>query len=174
MADTTVTVGGKEVTFPANRDELYLRWANGDKDAAQVILLVGLSCQKADDLVDEKNLEDASGVMTELIVLLAGALQRNPFFVKHRQTLEPIIIASTLSWDLANTLVQGETHGTRNDRIYSYVYRELIEQIVGVVALLTGDVTHARRSLLESHAFHHVLNCDPFEAFEKEITGGTT
>ena len=67
VEDITVTIGGKEVTFPNDRDTLYLRWANGNYDAAQVILLIGTSCQVADDIVDERQMPDPSGKMLDLL-----------------------------------------------------------------------------------------------------------
>ena len=169
-----MTSYGKEVTFPNDRDTLYLRWANGNHDAAQVLLLVGTSCQVADDIVDERQMPDPSGKMLDLLLMFGGALQRNGFFMQHRKTIEPVMLANIVSWDLANTLVAGPEKGSRNDRIYSYVYRELIEQVVGIVALLTGGIAHARKSILESHAFHHVLNVEKFEEFEAELLGSTT
>ena len=167
----TVFVGDREVTVSPDALVMYLKWANGNKLAADVIRHVGAACQVADDLVDERDIKDPSGKMVELVVLLAGALQTNKFYDENRKMLEPVIMTTLLSWDLANTLVAGPEHGSANDRIYAYVYRELVEQIVGIVALLTGGIAHARQSLLESHAFHHVLNVETFDVFEKELAG---
>jgi hypothetical protein len=165
----TVFVGDREVTVSPDALVMYLKWANGNKLAADVIRHVGAACQVADDLVDERDIKDPSGKMVELVVLLAGALQTNKFYDENRKMLEPVIMTTLLSWDLANALVAGPGHGTLGDRRYAFAYRELIEQIVGIIALLTGGIAHARQSLLESHAWHHVLNGESFEDYEKEL-----
>lgn len=166
---TTVKICGKDVVFPNDQHAMYLKWANGNQDAKEVLGYIGAACQTADDLVDDKNLQDSSGKMTELVITLTGALSANPFFAKHRHRIEPVIISSLLYWDMANSLVSDEARGTRNDRIYAYAYRELVEQTIGIIALITGGVQHARQSLLESQAYHHILNVEPFEAFEKDL-----
>ena len=165
----TVFVGDREVTVSPDALVMYLKWANGNKLAADVIRHVGAACQVADDIVDERDIKDPSGKMVELVVLLAGALQTNKFYDANRKMLEPVIMTTLLSWDLANTLVAGPGHGTLGDRRYAFAYRELIEQVVGIIALLTGGIAHARQSLLESHAWHHVLNGESFEDYEKEL-----
>ena len=165
----TVFVGDREVTVSPDALVMYLKWANGNKLAADVIRHVGAACQVADDIVDERDIKDPSGKMVELVVLLAGALQTNKFYDENRKMLEPVIMTTLLSWDLANTLVAGPGHGTLGDRRYAFAYRELIEQVVGIIALLTGGIAHARQSLLESHAWHHVLNGESFEDYEKEL-----
>lgn len=165
VPERSVTIGEKTVTFPDDRDALYLRWANGNKAAANLLSVVGRSCQLADDLVDEPDMSDASGRMLELQVLMAGVLQTNEFYNANRKMFEPVIVSALLYWDLANTL---ERSTSKNDRIYAYAYRELVEQVVGIVALLTGGVAHARRSLLESHAYHHVVHVDTFEEYDAE------
>lgn len=168
-ADVTVRVGSLDVTMPNNRDALHLRWANGNKDAAAVIGTIGWACQRADDLVDDPRMGDKPGSMLELLVALGGILQENQFYKSYKKHIDPIVMSSTLYWDLSNVLVNGSEY----DRKYAYVFREAVEQVIGVVALLTGGVEHARRSVLESHAWHHVLHGDPFVAFNQEC-GPTT
>jgi hypothetical protein len=167
MPDTvTVEVAGQALLLPSNYAELQLKWANGNPDAAAVISTIGQSCQIADDLVDKPDHPDKSGGMLDLVTLTMGALQTNAFYDKHRLMLQPIVVSSLLYWDLANTLVKSTLP---NDLKYAYAYREIIEQVVGIVALLTGGIAHARRSLLEAHAYHHVLNIETFEQFEAEV-----
>ena len=161
----TIHVGDRDVTFPPNDNALCLRWANGNVKAAEVLRHIGRACQVADDIVDERNAPNQGGRILELIMLLGGALQTNEFYVANRKVLEPIIMTSSLYWDLSNELA----NGTIEDRKFAYVYREAIEQTVGMVALLTGGLEFARRSLLESYAYHHVLNLNTFEDFNKGL-----
>jgi hypothetical protein len=163
--EATVKIGDRTFVIPRDEDALHLQWASGNIDAKNVISTIGRSCQIADDLVDERGMEDPGGKMVNLVTMLVGSLPNNDFYARNRHMIEPVLISSLLYWDLANTL----SKGSRNDKIYAYAYRELIEQIVGIVALLTGGPAHARQSLLESHAFHHVLNCETFETYEKEV-----
>src|ERR1035441_169948 len=92
----TVFVGDREVTVSPDALVMYLKWANGNKLAADVIRHVGAACQVADDIVDERDIKDPSGKMTELVVLLVGALQINKFYDENRKMLEPVIMTTLL------------------------------------------------------------------------------
>jgi hypothetical protein len=144
-----------ELTGYAEQSEtdMAMRWAMGDRDAAALMGNLGSGSQIADDFVDgEVALENASEKMTDLLTRAVTGLAGNPFYVKHRERLEPVILAGLLNWDLSNGLVKSKNS---DSRVFAYALRESLEQIVGAVALIVGGISWARRAIRECHEFYH-------------------
>lgn len=146
--------------------DMYKRWANGDIEAAKVLALTGGASQMADDFVDGDVPEEKRGdVMALLLMTLLVELPNNPFYVRYRTRLEPLLASSILMWNGSNKWARGDQH----DRRYAYVYRESMEQIIGIVALLTGGHAHAIRTNNEVHEWFHRREAEPFENWEREV-----
>lgn len=158
-----------EITETTTTWDMYQRWANGDLEAARVLAITGGASQMADDFVDGDVPEARRGdVMALLLMALLIELPNNPFYAKHRTRLEPILASSILMWNGSNKWAKGDGH----DRRYAYVYRESMEQLIGVVALLTGGHAHALRTNNEVHEWFHRREAEPFEDWEREVLNG--
>lgn len=145
--------------------DAYLRWTNGNVDAAHVLAMLGGASQMADDFVDGDVSEERRGdVMALLLITLLGELPNNVFYQRHRNRLEAILVSSVLMWNGSNKWARGDAQ----DRRYAYVYRETMEQVIGVVALLTGGHAHAIRTNNEVHGWFHRREAESFETWERE------
>jgi DNA-binding FadR family transcriptional regulator len=135
-------------------------WTLVDKDA--VVLLQNLAeiSQIADDYADG----DADGPekITRLLHLSLVAIPTNPFFMKHGQWLVPVMSSSMHLWNASNDW--------RNE--YGFVYREALEQIIHVVALLTGGQEHAAQVAKDVNKFYHQIHGERIEDWMKEQQNG--
>ncbi len=159
-------VGRRVVT----EEDLLTRWCRGDAEAAVALRDLAYGSQLADDFVDKDISEfknDKSGHMLDFLTIALARLPNNRFYQKHRATLEPLVVSSLLYWDLSNYLV---TLKNDNSRYYAYAYRELLEQVVGLVAYTLGGLEFARRTLREVHRYYHVINVDPFGDWWAEVS----
>ena len=57
----------------------------------------------------------------------------NPFFQKHRDTLQSQHVSMYNAWMAANKWADGD----ETDQIYSHVWRDSIHEVIPLVALLT-------------------------------------
>lgn len=145
---------------------MHLRWADGDEDAAALLHLLGEGSQLADDIVDRDIPEDEmSGAVTKLMGDMIVRLPANPFYVRHRATLEPVIMSSFLVWDATNDWAKSPRKETQ---MFAYTFREILGQIIGMVALLVGGLAFARRVTREVHLYYHSNRVESFDAWRKE------
>lgn len=157
----------KPITPETTTWDMYKRWANGDEEAARVLAITGGASQMADDFVDgDVPEEKRSDVMSLLLISLLVELPNNAFYQRYRVRLEPILCSSILMWNGSNKWVKGNEH----DRRYAYVYRETMEQIIGIVALLTGGHAHAIRTNNEVHQWFHGREAEAYAEWEREVT----
>lgn len=158
-----------EITPETTTWDMYKRWANGDVEAARTLAICGGASQMADDFVDgDVPAEKRGDVMSLLLLALLVELPNNTFYAKYRTRLEPILASSILMWNGSNKWAQGDAH----DRRYAFVYRETMEQMIGVVALLTGGHAHAIRTNNEVHEWFHKRQAESFEDWEREVLNG--
>jgi len=150
--------------------QMHARWANGDPDAAALLGLLGEGSQLADDIVDRDVPEDEmSGAVTKLMGDMIVRLPANSFYVKHRATLEPVIMSSFLVWDATNEWAKSPRKETQ---MFAYTFREILGQIIGMVALLVGGFAFARRVTREVHLYYHSNRVESFDTWRKECGHG--
>lgn len=134
------------------------QWLLGNTEAADMVMCIAQVSQVADDICDEGSREIGLVLSHTLF-----ALNRNKFFQEHRQTIEPLLLGSVLMWEAAN---QWATHPRRETRMFAFVWRFILEQIVPVTAYLLGGHDHAVRVAVEMHDYYHAD--ETFEEWEKE------
>lgn len=106
--------------WKTQRDRVLLGWLNNDKEAFDLLMLFNDCAELWDDLIDnDKKItqENINTVFTELLVKYPN----NPFYIKHRAFLTPLIISAIISWRSANSLEQG----TRSERAVAYTLRSI-------------------------------------------------
>lgn len=161
-------IGGERAA--ATEFEMHLRWARGNQDAAQLIQALGRGCQLGDAFVDNDvndigaTLESRSSHMVELLLLATG-LDKNPFWRQHQGVLRPVMISSLLMWDATNTWQDSPSEKTR---MYAWAYREILDQVIVMVALLLGGLEHSRRVAREVHEFYHARASEPFAEWDRQ------
>lgn len=121
--------------------DLMLRWCKGCESAAEFLTLLSKSYHIADDFVDrDKDPESySSGMMATLMHLTLVDIPANTFYQAHRTELAPVMSSSFLIWNASNKWADGDD----NQQHFSYVYREIGEQIIITVARIVGGIDHA-------------------------------
>lgn len=150
--------------------KMHVRWANGDPGAAALLGLLGEGSQLADDIADgDIPPDEMSGAVMKLMGDMVVRLPANPFYAKHRETLEPVIMSSFLVWDATNEWAKSPK---RETQMFAYCFREILGQVIGMVALITGGLQFARRVTREVHLYYHSNRVESFEAWRKECGHG--
>lgn len=150
----------------ASEAQMGLRWARGDRDAAQFMALLARGSQLADDFVDEETPRDERGkTMVEMLDSALREIPQNAFYQKHREALTPLMSIPLIYWEASNDWAKSKV---RTSRIFAFVMREALEMVVVGVALITGGRDWARRVVREMHTYYHVLDEEPFERWEAE------
>lgn len=156
--------------FSVSEWDMHLRWANGDPAAAELLSLFGKGSQLADDIADQGIPADE---LSEAVMTLMGdmivRLPNNPFYAKHRATLEPVLMSSFLIWDATNDWCKSPK---RETQMFAYTFREILGQVIGMVALLVGGLAFARRVTREVHLYYHSNRVESFDMWRKELGHG--
>lgn len=156
--------------FADTERQMHARWAAGDPDAAAFLSLLGEGSQLADDIADGDIAEDElSGAVMKLMGDMIVRLPSNAFYAKHRATLEPVIMSSFLVWDATNEWAKSPK---RETQMFAYTFREILGQVIGMVALIVGGLEFARRVTREVHLYYHSNRVESFDAWRKECGHG--
>lgn len=150
--------------------ETLLRWFKGNTEAAEFIRKFGNALHRADDIVDEESWgpSQRGKEMSRLIYELLFGLGADPFYQRHRQALTPALINGLLYWDLSNELAKSEI---RETRMFAFVWREAVEQVLPLVAMLCGaGYDETREIALELYRLEHETPVESFDSWEKEVS----
>jgi len=136
--------------------EKLFGWCLGDKDAVVLLQTLAEISQIADDYADGD--AEGSEKITRLLHLSLVSLPTNPFYLNHGKWLLPVMSSSMHLWNASNEW-QNE---------YGFVYREALEQIIHVVALLIGGQEHAAQVAKDVNNFYHQEHGEGIEDWMKE------
>lgn len=139
---------------------LCLKWANHDESAARFLENIAHVARIADDIADG-DAQDAHQAMADLLFRTMIVNSTNSFFLRHKEALTPVICNAINMWVLSEEWRHAKE---RKTRMFAFVYREGVEQIVGAVSMLTGGIHNARSAMRELHQLSHV--CGSSETFE--------
>ena len=133
------------------------KWCKNDTDAVVFLKAISEVSQIADDYADG----DVTGSedMTRMLHLCLVSIPTNKFFVTNQQWLTPIMFSSMHLWNASNEW--------KNE--FGYVYRESLEQIIHVVALLVGGQKHALEVAKEVNKFYHQDYGEKYQDWLKEL-----
>lgn len=151
--------------------EKILEWCQGNAAAAEFLRKFGSALQRADDLVDENWAEEKRAQeMPKLIYELVFGIGADPFYLKHQSALAFQLAQGLLYWDVSNVLA---TSAHRESRMFGFVYREYVEQLIPLVAMLCGArYDKAKEIALQVHNYYHETPVESFEAWEAEHDHG--
>jgi hypothetical protein len=144
----------------------FHEWARGDHAAAMFLGLIFKVSQDADDI------EDGDGkAILDVVSGLLMATGINGFFVANREMLSGILFSSLISWAASNRFGKSDNQTTR---IFGFVYREALEQIIPVVSMLCGATIHEAVAVAEDvHKYYHQeMAQDTFAEWEREVNHG--
>ena len=125
-------------------DEIFKLCANGNEHAEKYLKDIAHVSRVFDDLIDKDYAVSSEQVCRAFFELLGG-LWLNPFFVQNAQTLIPIHIASYNSFMDSNEWADKDSLR----KIYSHVMKDYINELLGVVAFLSGGYNHMRQCSLQ-------------------------
>ncbi len=97
-----------------------------------------------DDLIDKDYVVSPEQICRAFFELLGG-LWLNPFFIQNAQTLIPLHIASYNAFMDSNAWEDKD----RLRRLYAHVMKDYINELMGLVAFLTGGYSHMRQCSLK-------------------------
>ena len=142
--------------------EKFNEWAMGNSEAAGCLFCIFKASQEIDDIYDNEN-----GSVLNVTMLLLLALGENDFFHAHRDQLFGIMTSSLIMWSASNKFAQNASETTR---IYGFVYREVLEQIIPYVSMLCGaTVAQATEIAVDVHSYYHQeMKQDTFAEWSKE------
>jgi hypothetical protein len=144
--------------------ELLLKWCNDVAPAAHFLGHIALIARLADDIIDQPAAENNEQRMMLLLVTTLHHLTSDPWFDNHRDGYRALLATATMSWAASE---RWKTSENRTVRVFGYVYRDLIEQILYYTALLCGGPTFALRVMNEARE-HFSLHTETLEEWEQE------
>lgn len=152
--------------FTRREQEAFLRWSCGNKHAAALMDNLAYISQIADDFADgDVPVEQRSERMHQLLLNALVRVPENPFFQAYREWLVPVMGSAIHYWEASNSWARSER---RETRMYAFVYRDCLQQVLTIIAGLCGGADHARQVTLEMHEFWQVGHGQAFEEWEAE------
>ncbi len=102
-----------------------------------------------DDLID-RDREPTAGEVNNAFVLALFDLQVNPFFVRHRAYLLPLLMSAINAWMDSTQMERGaDTH----ERMWAFFLKDAGRELFIQCAHLTGGFAHMRAVSLEMRRF---------------------
>ena len=106
--------------------------SNNNEDAFNFLIQQGYCIRVIDDFYDEDKPVTKEEIF-DVFELLFSVIPSNPFYQKYIKELGSLSTLSWEAWKDSNRLCKGSS----TDKIYAHVYRDQIELIIPLVALLT-------------------------------------
>jgi hypothetical protein len=132
----------------------FLRVTLGNKEAAEFLAQLFELSQEIDDLEDGEQ-APTTAVNATLRAMLV--LPENAWYQANAEWYRPLFLTSLLFWEASNEWAKSPRC---EDRMFAFVYREILEQIVTMTAYLCGGMDHARLVLRSVHTL-----CREHESF---------
>lgn len=115
--------------------DILLRWLRNDKAAADYVEMVCNVAHVWDDLIDrDKDVSDE--VISEAFFEALIRLPRNPFYRKHFDHLNSVLMNSISNWQVATKL---EREGGEYEKSIAFILRSSYIDLVTQSALLIAD-----------------------------------
>ena len=118
-------------------DSIIDEAASGDGFARDYLTMLARITRLIDDIYDQDHEVTREDLLTVLEFLFIK-LPVNSFYIRHQDVLLSQHITMYNAWMAANYI----EHGDETDRVYAHVWRETVNEVVPVVALLTGGYEH--------------------------------
>ena len=129
----------KELQQQQALTEKLFFFLKGDQWAVQLCVDLVYIAHLLDDLIDKDQVRTDQEIIDAFRIALVD-IPTNPFYVRHRPNLVPIVLNILLRWQDANVLEQAHTH----DKHLAYGHRSGILDIFNICAYLIGGAEWAR------------------------------
>lgn len=141
-------------TFTPEEELAHLQvWFLGNQSAVDLVKMIGEVSQIADDFADGDIGEvDATAAMVRFLHLTMVEIPENTFYIRWSVKLLPLFITSPVLWGASDVWQKSDSKITN---IFGYVYREVAEQVITMVAYLIGGTEHSRKVTEQFHDFYH-------------------
>lgn len=123
-------------------DNFFLSVSRGDQSAAEFLSVVFDVAHVWDDLID-KDVDVADDAIDRAFFHALVTLPRNPFYAKHFDLLNPLLLAGMNNWHVANEL---EKSGTEEDLRIAFISRSGYIDLITQVAFLVGGSAWVREA----------------------------
>ena len=111
--------------------------SKGDVFAKGYLLMISRIWRVIDDIHDQ-DVEVSRKELLTVLQYLFIELPVNPFFNEYRDTLLSQHVSMYNAWVASNLWEKGD----ETDKVYAHVWRDTINEVVPIVALLTGGYGH--------------------------------
>ena len=119
-----------------NRDELFLTVSKGNQEAANFLTVMVSVLHVWDDLID-KDKPVAPQTITNTFIAALVALPRNPFYGRHFDVLNPVLMSAINNWLVANELEFGDDE---DDKRIAFISRSSYVDLITTVAFIVGGL----------------------------------
>jgi len=126
-------------------DEVITLCSNGNKDAEKYLIDFAYVCRVFDDLIDKDHPVSDKQICKAFFILMAG-LWLNPFFARNSRLLIPVHVMSVNTFMDSNVWADDDN---KLKRLYAHVIKDFVDELLGMVAFLTGGYTHMRKVSLK-------------------------
>ena len=130
------------------RDKCLYKWFMGDQHAIQCFIDISTIVETWDDLIDKDEVTDKD--INYAFDACFIHLPRNPFYMKFRHMLEPLIIMSVNAYHDSETLVKRDDESSR---MMSFYIRNIGLELVPMIAFCIGGYDHMRKISMEARDF---------------------
>lgn len=144
--------------------ELCLKWANGNQDAANFLVLWSRIVRNADDIADGDSKSPVPDMSVLLVNCIVG-LSTNAFFKANSASLIPVMTNAIAMWVKSEEWRKSTITKTR---MFGFVGRESVEDVAHSVALLTGGYAHMLQVIEEIQQISHQSSPETFEDWINE------
>ena len=112
---------------------------NGNIFAEIYLGMVARCTRVIDDIYDQDH-EVSREKLLEVLEYLFIDIPANPFFIEHRERLFSQHISMWNAWMASNYLSDGD----ETDQLYAHVLRDACNELLPIVAMLTGGPAHMK------------------------------
>lgn len=132
-------------------NELFTRWCLDNADAAAFLRTIAEIARLTDDVADG-DAENPHMALAAVLGLALNTVHRNPFFRRHSDTLGPALAQAAMEWAVSEEWAKSSAKKTR---VFGFVYRDGVERIAHLTALILGGTYHAAQVMVDLHAASH-------------------
>lgn len=123
----------------------------GDRDAMAFLKSIAYVARLADDVAD-KDHGDAQRNVCLLLHYTMVDLPRNPFFIRHHDSLAPLVVEALTQWKLSDEFRASDDW---RKQTFGFVWREASDRFLGAAAYLVGGLEHATAVVREFWSMTH-------------------
>lgn len=140
------------------RDQLIRTVSRNDPAAVEFLTAVVDIAHLWDDLVD-RDKDVPVDVINRAFVSALVTLPRNPFYARHFDLLNPILVSAIGNWQIANEFEAGESE---SDLRIAFILRSSYANLLTQVAFIVGGLDWVRAVGPDVRRFTHAEGWDKY------------